>query len=1070
MKKTDNYVLSCGRKTVRLLLLALMAWSSLTAMGEERQPAFPGAEGFGRYVTGGRGGKVYHVTSLDDDGSEGTLRWAVEQSDTRTIVFDVDGTIHLQSKLDLTNGNVTLAGQTAPGDGICVADYPFSIKANNVILRYMRFRLGNQHATLDDADGWDGLGALDQKNIIIDHCSVSWSIDECLSMSGCENITVQWCLVAQSLQESVHSKGAHGYGGNWGGKHASYHHNLLAHHGSRTPRLGPRPTTQLEEYMDMRNNVIYNWAGNGCYGGEAMKVNIVNNYYKPGPATDKRGQGNPLIPKRIAGVGIRTNDYIKTYPAYADALHIWGRYYVDGNVNPDHQDVTSDNWTYGMYNQIDQNGNDGTYTEQVKQEIRLGSPLDYYLTTTHSASDAYERVLAYAGASLHRDSHDQTMVSDTRNKKATYTGTRSGILPGMIDSQDETGGWPTLSSGTPLEDTDGDGMPDTWEDANGLDKNDDTDGAEVNADGYTNLEHYLNSLVADITTLQNAGGTAAGTTEEASTEMVVADGYQIDASTKTAESASDGVNTWEFEEGFTVTNANGKGYSTGKYNTLKYSKGTQFTIHIPSGLAIEKVTFTGYGNEDKAAFLAELGGTQYGSDQYVFHSGANTSEEYTITLASHATKTLTFKPGDTQACWKITLHPVKNEQTATGGTSIEVQKTVSGTVSLPMSEGQAPHTVNYSDEASGRLTATYALGTKMDEVLYKGGVCEINGTPFTMLQPTEKITSADAGHAVNLTLSAGDGIKFKPTAVSFYASRVGTDGGDIDLYLDGSKVTTFSAINRNKEENGFSSELSQDLSSTASGSHTLSFRIYKLATNKQLALANIVITGDLTYTETSTTGQARQVVLKEDARALDVEEGYADVTLHRQLGTSWNTLCLPFSLSAAQIAAVWGKTEIYELKGVSGTVLHFSPVTRIQAGVPCLIKVERVVSQPVFSGVIISALSPTSTSAGDYSLEGTYVRYGMATDGTELMMQTSGQLARPTASPNNWLRGMRAYFKVPAQVAGQAKVSFLGVETSVSDLGMEPADEAILYDLQGRRVRNPRRGIYIRRGQKIIVE
>ncbi|MBQ1701071.1 MAG: pectate lyase, partial [Prevotella sp.] len=301
----------------------------------EKQPAFPGAEGFGRYVTGGRGGRVYHVTNLNDSGT-GSLRWALSQPGIKTIVFDVSGTIHLSSALNI-GGNVTIAGQTAPGDGICVADYPCSIKGSNVIVRYMRFRLGNKNVLLDGADGWDGFGGFDQEDLIIDHCSISWSIDECLSVLGNKNTTVQWCLVAQSLVNSGHSKGAHGYGGNWGGSGASFHHNLLAHHTSRTPRLGPRPTTQLDERMDMRNNVIYNFGGNGCYGGEGMKVNIVNNYYKPGPGTPTSYKG-----KRIAGIGIRTNKYVEQYPDYEPALHIWGKYFVEGNVNSKYSDVTND--------------------------------------------------------------------------------------------------------------------------------------------------------------------------------------------------------------------------------------------------------------------------------------------------------------------------------------------------------------------------------------------------------------------------------------------------------------------------------------------------------------------------------------------------------------------------------------------------------------------------------------------------------------------------------------------------------------------------------------------------------
>ena len=494
-------------------LTLLLVFSMAAAAQSEKLPAFPGAEGFGRYVTGGRGGSVYHVTNLNDSGT-GSLRWALTQSGTKTIVFDVSGTIHLQSALNI-GSNTTIAGQTAPGDGICVADYPCAIKGNNVIVRYMRFRLGNKNVTKDGADGWDGFGGFDQKDWMIDHCSVSWSIDECLSVLGNKNTTVQWCLVAQSLVNSGHSKGAHGYGGNWGGSGASFHHNLIAHHGSRTPRLGPRPTTQLDERMDYRNNVIYNFGGNGCYGGEGMKVNIVNNYYKPGPGSPTGAKG-----MRIAGIGIRTNEYVTTYPAYAPALHLWGKYYVTGNVNSQYSQVTNDNWTYGMYNQIDASGCDGTYTAATRDSIKIDQPIDFILTTTHTAQKAYEKVLDYAGASLHRDTFDEMIVGDTRNGLASHTG--SELSRGFVNSQDDNkpsgagddwSAWPTLNSTAAPADTDNDGMPDEWEDAHGLDKNNASDGNLSGDGGYTNLEVYLNTLVREITADQNADGEQQGNIE-----------------------------------------------------------------------------------------------------------------------------------------------------------------------------------------------------------------------------------------------------------------------------------------------------------------------------------------------------------------------------------------------------------------------------------------------------------------------------------------------------------------------------------------------------------------------------
>ena len=635
------------------MLLSGLCLAATAVFAQEKTPAFPGAEGFGRYVSGGRGGNVYHVTSLADDGTEGTLRWALGKSGAKTIVFDVSGTIHLQSSLDIAIGNVTIAGQTAPGDGICVADYPVAIKANNVIVRYMRFRLGNKNVLLNGADGWDAFGGMDQENIIVDHCSVSWSIDECLSVLGNKNTTVQWCLVAQSLVNSGHSKGAHGYGGNWGGSGTSFHHNLIAHHGSRTPRLGPRPTTQLDERMDMRNNVIYNFGGNGCYGGEGMTVNIVNNYYKPGPGspTDKKGY-------RIAGIGIRTNEYVEKYPAYAPALHLWGKYFVTGNYNTKYSSVNNDNWTYGIINQIKASDCDGTFTAETKDSIKLAEPMDFVATTTHSADDAYDRVLDYAGASLSRDSFDELMVSDARNGAASYTG--KGLSKGFVNSQDDNrpadaaddwSAWPTLNSTAAPVDTDGDGMPDEWEKSNGLDPSDPSDGKTIGTDGYSNLENYLNSLVADITEKQNEGGELLGFVEEEG-ETPVASTYDLTPETANGD--------WTFSNGFSITNGSGKGYSTGSncgINGIKYSNNVEYAIQIPDGISITGIDIQGYCNENNVdGYLSKLGSKTFESTDYVFPSRTGgVSVTHNIALDQPAQGSIGFKFVK-QQCVRITLH------------------------------------------------------------------------------------------------------------------------------------------------------------------------------------------------------------------------------------------------------------------------------------------------------------------------------------------------------------------------------------------------------------------------------
>ena len=488
--------------TTAVLALALTATAQTpaTTPADAQTLAFPGAEGFGRYTTGGRGGMVYHVTNLDDSGT-GSLRWACSQAGPRTVVFDVSGTIQLKSALKLKE-NTTLAGQTAPGDGICIAGFQVTLVKNNIV-RYLRFRPGDENGGEPD-----GLGAMDSQNIIVDHCSVSWSVDECLSVYGSKNITVQWCISSQSLCNSTHVKKSHGYGGNWGGSGASYHHNLIAHHVSRTPRLGPRPSTQTDERMDMRNNVIYNWIDNGVYGGEGMNANIVNNYYKPTAATKKGAKG-----MRILAPGIRTTEYTGhgTNPNDWDKMwHVWGKYYVAGNTNTMYPQVTQDNWANGVYNQVsNDSGNDYTWTQATRDTIRLAMPIPFEAVTTHTAETAFQRVLSYAGASLRRDALDQIIAADA--EKGTCTFTASGNSNGIIDHPSDVYGngwekWPTLAPDKPQQDTDQDGMPDTWETANGLNPNDPADGIRDSGDGYTWLEVYMNGLVAHITEAQNVGG------------------------------------------------------------------------------------------------------------------------------------------------------------------------------------------------------------------------------------------------------------------------------------------------------------------------------------------------------------------------------------------------------------------------------------------------------------------------------------------------------------------------------------------------------------------------------------
>jgi len=452
------------------ITLALLAASAVHG----QTLAFPGAEGFGRFTSGGRGGEVYIVTNLNNSGP-GSLRDAVTNRSAgvpRTVVFAVSGTIELQSTLRITAGDLTIAGQTAPGDGICLAYYPIDpSNSSNVIIRFIRSRLGDVSGNENDA-----FSCRYASNVIVDHCSFSWSVDETASSYDNSNFTLQWCIISESLRDSVHSKGNHGYGAIWGGLGATFHHNLIAHHDSRNPRFnGARTHGTDGELVDMRDNVIYNWRGNSTYGGEPTDTglparhNVINNTYKPGPAT-----GSGAIRYRIL-------EPTKNSASTGTTLSL---FHISGNHTTASETVTADNWAGGV-----QVVNASEYPL-----MRADTAFEAAPVITQSAPGSYSLVLAHAGCRLpSRDAVDTRIVSEVANGTATHNGSVNH-LPGIIDSQADVGGWPVLVSTPAPTDTDADGMPDVWESARGLNPADPADRNLANAAGYTNLELYLNEL------------------------------------------------------------------------------------------------------------------------------------------------------------------------------------------------------------------------------------------------------------------------------------------------------------------------------------------------------------------------------------------------------------------------------------------------------------------------------------------------------------------------------------------------------------------------------------------------
>lgn len=472
-------------RTILCICLVSMV-ISLTACAQTKQVyantdtrtiSFPGAEGFGKYTKGGRGGKTFIVTNLNDHGP-GSFREAAEAKLPRTIVFAISGTIHLESKLVIKE-NVTIAGQSAPGDGICLADYPVSLGGNNIIIRFIRFRMGdkNQKGGMVDGNGGDdAFGGNRWSHIMIDHCSMSWSTDECFSLYGGDSTTLQWNIISEPLHYSYHFEEGdkdyehHGYGGIWGGSHLTAHHNLFAHCASRNPRFNGTRLGATQELVDYRNNVIYNWGNNNVYGGESGHYNIVGNYYKYGPMTNKSVRNRIVNPTRQD----------KPFVGY-------GQFFVDRNYVDEFREVNVDN-TKGVHLS---NG-----TEADKQAVLATKPFDFIAIGEVDAVSAYREVLDGAGVLFPaRDTLDQRIVDDVKNRTGRFIDVQGGYAHGT-EYEKTVNAWPALKSLPAPPDTDKDGIPDEWERAHNLNPDNAADSLTYTLqNGYTNLEVYLNSLV-----------------------------------------------------------------------------------------------------------------------------------------------------------------------------------------------------------------------------------------------------------------------------------------------------------------------------------------------------------------------------------------------------------------------------------------------------------------------------------------------------------------------------------------------------------------------------------------------
>ena len=504
----------------------MMLVISLSMTAQTQAPAFPGAEGHGRYVTGGRGGEVVHVTNLNDKGA-GSLRDAVSKAN-RIVVFDVSGVISLASDLTIKD-NITIAGQTAPYPGITIRYFTVRPGANNII-RFIRIRRGQEKSV---NDGADALWQRQKTGMMLDHCSFSWSIDEVASFYDNNNFTMQWCTLGESLNNAGHGKGAHGYGGIWGGKLASFHHNMIAHVNNRSPRFngarynwtGYKSNKLYDEYqwqnavqaenVDFRNCVIYN-CGNGCYGGPGGGyINIVNNYYKTGPAAST---------SRVTTVSIANSTSSSDNKEYWDMT---SRYYIKGNqvnstADKDWKDISYDSGVQTIdgekytIDSLHYYGDTVTYVKNNKGvdcvKIKLDGPTATGEVTTHSATTAFEKVLAHSGASLYTDEVDARYFQEAKDGTATYKGSVTKKA-GRIDLVSDVNGYTEENFPTGQReadfDADGDGIADAWEQANGGDLDPNAYTLDSERKWYNNLEVYLNSLVEDIMKAGNADAESA---------------------------------------------------------------------------------------------------------------------------------------------------------------------------------------------------------------------------------------------------------------------------------------------------------------------------------------------------------------------------------------------------------------------------------------------------------------------------------------------------------------------------------------------------------------------------------
>ncbi|MCM1078160.1 MAG: pectinesterase family protein [Bacteroidales bacterium] len=821
--------------------------------------AFPGAEGYGAYVTGGRGGEVCYVTRLDDCSDDnlvkGTLRWALRHDNggrPRTVLFNVSGTIYLTSKLRLQYGDVSILGQSAPGGGICLAGYNMYINKDNVIVRYIRFRAGDIPVT-----SMTGLDMENAKRVILDHCSMTWSMEECLTAYDTDYTTVQWCIIGEGLYNSKNSKGARAYATQWGGEHSTMHHTLITNSHSRAPRFNgvrsPSNTRGEHDYKvdsEFANNVVFNWSNAGAqYGGEYDKdkvemsswakadpgydrVYLLNNYYRPGPSTrintaNARYWCSPSSPY---GEWYLSGNKFEVDGTYSTKTGVWSKEELE-KVNADN--------LYGTGTSAAGRGVNLTGTNSASY---LMKEIPYALSgmTYESADEAFAKVVTMAGASLPRyDEVDRRMLDEAAGKRAPmFAGASLAGEYGIIDSPDDIrldnpgtymadgkayGNYPFLGMAEGdryAVDTDGDGMPDAYEKAMGFDQDNAADGNDVAANGYTNLENYLNGIADgtldkadyETSTVPVEPGTVAPATVTITYNTASPESVTVDFGTPVTLPAVLGGNA------YTGWTGNGAYYETGKEyffsSDVRLTPVVTVTYDFPG---VEAMTVTA-GTSVTLPVITREG--------YAFKGWTDGAVTYT-SAASFRT------------C--VTLTPVfEKSEGVSGSGNVLVRWLCSGSLDAVASQ---------LDEMFRPLTDVVFSPTS----LTAGSALSIvekskNSRKYAGLQPKTQVSAPDRDNALTAMIAVPEGITAKVTEFSFVGMKFGTDGGKLAVgvqYGEGEETILQSDINVNRDNAGSETFVDvknfPELTITAGTPLYIRVYVYALGNTKQLGLRNLII-------------------------------------------------------------------------------------------------------------------------------------------------------------------------------------------------------------------------------------